>query len=504
MAGAIGYARVSTEEQMRENNSLAVQRKKIKHYCEQNNLELMKVIEVSESARTMDRDGLQELLAYCRQNRRKISHVVVSELSRLARNVQHQGQIVAVLKKLGMTLDSIDEPLTDDSSMGEFVRNLLGSVNQLFSDALSERTRYRMQEGVKAGRFLWPAPVGYVNKNKKLYPDPARAPLVREAFEMMASGRYPTADAVLKIVTAMGLKTKKGRPLTKQTFSRMLTNPIYAGWVVSGDLKVRGAHESLISDQLFDAVQARLKPKTTVQRKLNDDFPLRGVVRCATCGNRLTAGWVKGRSERYARYWCWTKGCGAVGIGRDDLERQFVGLLSRMEPTAELIDQLPKKIAVQWKERKERIAAEARRLSNSLAEQDTLNQKAITAKVNQEISVEDFETLKKVIGEKRIAIQDAITVLDSERSTMEEMLKQANAQAVDLMSAWNKGNINQRQELVRAFFPEGLVFSHELKFFEPANAVITEMVMRFLNTLDVNGVPKHSEFEPASGVCVEG
>ncbi|MGB8479137.1 MAG: zinc ribbon domain-containing protein [Acidobacteriaceae bacterium] len=222
---------------------------------------------------------------------------------------------------------------------------------------------------------------------------------------------------------------------------------------------------------------------------MNDDFPLRGVVRCAICGKLLTAGWAKGRSERYPRYWCWTKGCGAVGIGRDDLERQFVALLSRMEPTAQLLDQLPKKIAVQWKERKERIAAEARRLNSRLADQDTLNQNAIIAKVNQEISVEDFETLKKVIGDEKVAIQNAITALDSERSTMEEMLKQANAQAVDLVSAWKNGNINQRQELARAFFPEGLVFSHELKFFEPANTVITEMVMRFLNALDDNGVP---------------
>jgi hypothetical protein len=206
--------------------------------------------------------------------------------------------------------------------------------------------------------------------------------------------------------------------------------------VVSGDLKVRGTHEPLISDQLFDAVQAPLNPKKTLQRKLNDNCPLRGVVRCATRGKLLTAGWAGGRSERYPRYWCWTKGCGAVGIGRDDLERQFVALLSRMEPTAELLDRLPREIAVQWKDRKERIAAEARRLTNRLADQDTLNQKAIIAKVDQEISTEDFETLKKTIVEQKIAIQNAISALDSERSTMEEMLKQANAQAVDLVTAW--------------------------------------------------------------------
>jgi hypothetical protein len=54
--------------------------------------------------------------------------------------------------------------------------------------------------------------------NKSLQPDPDRAPLIREAFELIASGRYMTTDAVLKIVTAMGLVSKAGKPLTKQTF----------------------------------------------------------------------------------------------------------------------------------------------------------------------------------------------------------------------------------------------------------------------------------------------
>ena len=35
-----------------------------------------------------------------------------------------------------------------------------------------------MQAAVKAGRFLWPAPVGYLNKSKRLYPDAERAALV--------------------------------------------------------------------------------------------------------------------------------------------------------------------------------------------------------------------------------------------------------------------------------------------------------------------------------------
>jgi hypothetical protein len=75
---------------------------------------------------------------------------------------------------------------------------------------------------------------------------------------------------------------------------------------------------------------------------------------------------------------------------------------------------------------------------------------------------------------------------------MESMLEQAEVQAVDLVRAWNEGNVNQRQELARSFFPEGFVFSHENGFVEPANTVITELVMRFLDSIRIIGAPDGS------------
>jgi hypothetical protein len=58
-----------------------------------------------------------------------------------------------------------------------------------------------------------------------------------------------------------------------------------------------------------------------------------------------------------------------------------------------------------------------------------------------------------------------------------------------LVGTWERGNVNQRQELARSFFPEGLVFSHQKAFFEPANTVITEMANRFLDDFRNIGVP---------------
>jgi len=47
-----------------------------------------------------------------------------------------------------------------------------------------------MAAGVKQGRWLWVAPLGYLNDThtKQTIPDPKRAGLVRKAFELIAQG----------------------------------------------------------------------------------------------------------------------------------------------------------------------------------------------------------------------------------------------------------------------------------------------------------------------------
>jgi DNA invertase Pin-like site-specific DNA recombinase len=178
-----------------------------------------------------DRPEFQKLLDYCRENKSKIAHVVVADLSRFARNMEDQVTAMTRLARMGIALQSVDEPHIDRTAAGRLTANLLGAVNQFYSDSLSERVRYRMQEAVKAGRFVNRAPIGYRNVqnngSKGIIVDGDRAPLIKKAFELVASGSY-SSDAVLRTVTALGLRTPNGLVLPKQSFSKMLKNPIYA------------------------------------------------------------------------------------------------------------------------------------------------------------------------------------------------------------------------------------------------------------------------------------
>jgi site-specific DNA recombinase len=228
---AVIYVRVSTDEQAGQAHNLPTQQKKCADRCTRDGFAIAKTFTDAESARTTDRPQFQAMLDYCRKHKSKVTHVVFADLSRLARNVADQSVTLATFKQLGITPVSCDETI-EDSAAGKLSVNLLGVVNQFFSDSLSERTRYRMSAGVQQGRWLWVAPLGYLNAKtngiSELQVDTQRAELIRKAFELVASRSY-TLEEILRRITLLGLNTGKGRPLTKQTLSRLLRKPIYAG-----------------------------------------------------------------------------------------------------------------------------------------------------------------------------------------------------------------------------------------------------------------------------------
>jgi site-specific DNA recombinase len=491
MAGAVLYTRVSTQEQARDNNSLPAQQLKLTEYCTRNGLAVVATFtDRGESARTDKRPQFQKMLKFCKDNRKEVSHLLVADLSRLARNVLDQGQTVVLLAELNIKLVSVDEPNLDESAAGKLLSNVIGSMSQFFSDSLSEKTKTRMRAAVTAGRFPWPAPIGYTNQRKMLVVDPVNGPLVQKAFELMASGRYATQDEVRKTVTALGLRTKKGKNVSKQSFARLLQNEIYLGWIVSGDVRVRGSHEPLVSDALFEQVQQRVNKKSVPHTRLHDDFPLRSFIKCAGCGKTLTAGFSQGRNKSYCRYWCHTKGCpDPVGIGCDDLTMHWRLLLGMMEPTAVLLAKLPELATREWATRKVRIAKEAEVLSKRREAQLSMQQKAVVARIEDKISDSDFEGLKRSVAEETFKIEAQIAELDKEKSTFEELTKQANAQVLNLAQSWIKAGPREKQELQWALFPEGISYDPQKRFFAPANVSLVQLLNELFDSLSQDGVP---------------
>ena len=221
---------------------------------------------------------------------------------------------------------------------------------------------------------------------------------------------------------------------------------------MNGETQVRGAHDALVSDEVFEQVQARLKGHTPHDVKC-DQFPLRGFVRCARCGKNLTAGWVTGRNQKYPRYWCWTKGCRAVTVRAERLEGSFRTLIGIIQPEAHLLASLPTLAARSWEQRKERIATDARFLARRLQDQNTLNERTIKAKLLGELNEDDFRTMKASIEREKQQIQGQIAALDAESSSMQQLIQQTDEAIIHFGKSWDAAVPTRKREIKVRCFP---------------------------------------------------
>lgn len=186
--GAVLYLRVSTDLQAHGRNAdnLPAQQRICRDWCKESGLPVLQVfIDDGASGRTANRPQFKAMLAFCKKNRDDISHVVVQDISRLARNLGTQNEVITMLGKLGIVLASASEPHIENvTAAGRFGSNLLGAAAQFQSDASSDSIRKRMKYAAQSGRFLHRAPIGYLNTStngiKNIAPDSERAPLVQK------------------------------------------------------------------------------------------------------------------------------------------------------------------------------------------------------------------------------------------------------------------------------------------------------------------------------------
>lgn len=196
------------------------------------------------------------------------------------------------------------------------------ALAELDNSNRADNTFGGMRSKVEGGGWAFRAPLGYVQQGSKresrLVFDPVRAPLIRQAFEMIANGLH-TQREVLDRVTTLGLRTRLGVPVPMQTFHAMLRNEIYAGWIVvkTWNARVRGNFEPIVDEALFRIAQefldGRRKTITPYQRS-RDEFPLRRFVECGRCGTPITGYKARGHGGLYSYYKCRKTGCGGLSI----------------------------------------------------------------------------------------------------------------------------------------------------------------------------------------------
>ncbi len=297
---AVLYLRVSTPSQVNtdydpEGLSIPAQRSACERKAEQLDVDIIdEYIEPGRSATRMDQRPTFQAMLDRVKNERDVDYVIVYKLSRMNRNRVDDALTLVSLRKFKVTLVSATESI-DDTPVGQLMHGILASFNEFRSAEDGADIRYKMGEKARKGGTLGRAPLGYLNVIERfdgrdvrtVAIDPDRAPFVKLAFDLYATGEY-TIERLQAVLTDRGLVTRPGRyparAVSTSKIQTMLRDPYYVGVITYHGEMYQGRHEPLISEELFERVQAVFETRATAGERFRQ-YPhyLKGSIWCGKC-----------------------------------------------------------------------------------------------------------------------------------------------------------------------------------------------------------------------------
>jgi len=207
---AIGYVRVSTEEQAREGVSLAAQEARIRAYATAKDLVLVDVVrDEGLSGKDLDRPGMQRLIAACQGG--EVQAVVVMKLDRLSRRTRDLLYLIEdVFQAKEVSLHSLHETVDTSSASGRFFLRIMGALAEMERELIGERTAAALAHKKARGDRLGTTPLGYrtPGPGQPLEPVPAEQETIRRISGLHRRGQ--SYSAIAARLTKEGRPTKRG------------------------------------------------------------------------------------------------------------------------------------------------------------------------------------------------------------------------------------------------------------------------------------------------------
>jgi site-specific DNA recombinase len=234
---AVGYVRVSTQDQALEGFSLRAQQRRIAAYCAAQGWDLVEVFaDEGVSGGTTDRPAFLGMLGRVMDER--IDKVVFLKLDRLGRCAWRMGEVRDRLEARGVGLVSITEQLDTSTSVGRLFWSLLAAFAEFERDVIRERAATGLEEKARSlqaaeaqGWVSGRPPYGYRSFGKALAPDPDESVVVKFIFRLAEKGAKNSTIA--RRLAEEGVPSPGGRVWTRQAVRRIRRNPVYAGRYLS-------------------------------------------------------------------------------------------------------------------------------------------------------------------------------------------------------------------------------------------------------------------------------
>ncbi len=463
------YARYSCHEQD-GTSTIESQIRECRAYARQHGLVVVEdtlfVDRAKEGTTTEQRDQFQAMLATAQRNPKPFDVILVWKFSRFARNREDSAIHKSLLRRHGVEVISVSEPVDRDSAMGVLIEGIIEIQDQFYSARLAEEVKRGQREATLEGfstggrapygyrRVEVPDPRGRTDrtgqpiKRVTLAIDPTEATIVRRIFAMYASGMGYVRMA--KTLNAEGVPGPWSKSWDGMAIREILRNDVYRGARVYGRIrKVKtangtrskrsrpegsrtvkeGAHPAIIDPTLWERVRSRREAVAKAYegyehhfgatKSLQTRFLLTGLLQCAVCGGNFAARVAQTRrgKGRYYYYGCAYRArrgsavCqNSTLLPQEAIERELLEILQQAVLTPATLDRL---LAVVNAKLRAQASVSRPRLKE-LRKALTLVDREI-ANFTRAIAKGDFSSLEQALTaaeQRRATIQAELAKLD--------------------------------------------------------------------------------------------
>ncbi len=315
---AAAYIRVSTDNQTELSPDSQI--KVVMQYAKQNGYIVPKQFVFRDdgiSGRYADkRPQFNLMIAAAKQKPSPFSAVLLWKFSRFARNQEESIFYKSMLRKNGIEVISVSEPMID-GPFGKLIERIIEWSDEYYSIRLSGEVKRGMTEKVERGGAVSIPAFGYQIKNKEYVINPDTACFVKKIFSDYLKG-VPVAK-IAGDLNKLKVKTTRGNLWENRTVEYILRNPVYIGKIRWNPKRktqrnyddpdimiVDGRHEPIIDKETFYNVQKLFEINSKkhiphIHSSVSEEYMLHGLVKCSTCGASLTMA-VKGVSLQCVNY----------------------------------------------------------------------------------------------------------------------------------------------------------------------------------------------------------
>ena len=405
------------------------------------------------AATTKKRENFHRMISDGKQG--LFDFVITKEITRFARNTLDSIQYTRELLNAGVGVFFQNDNINTLDEDSELRLTIMSGIAQDELRKLSSRVKFGHQQAIKNNVVLGNSRIfGYVKDGGRLVVDEEQALMVRELFDLYATGEY-SMKQIETLFWERGYRNHNGKKIAHTTMSGMISNPKYKGYYVGNKVKVIDLFTkkqkflppeewvmfkdetgqivpAIVSEELWDQANTVLKKRSedvkNRQGGCNHANLLTGKLYCTHCGAAYyRRDSVDKSGKKNSKWVCSGKikngagSCPSFPIYEEEIKPVLLSVLQETEADAEVL--IEEYVEMYKSLDQGGVSKEIDKLEKLIETTRKKKQKLLTFNAMGELSDQDFLTMNKQCTKEIEAATKELAELSAQRDSAADFKK---------------------------------------------------------------------------------